>query len=377
MKLLHTADLHLDSPFAASDIFTAEDRRAEQRALLGRIFDLAKSEKCDMILIAGDLFDGKYVTPETSSYVKALFAEAGVPVIIAPGNHDPYVSGSFYKDGELPENVYVFSSSELQRFDLPELRVSVFGYAFTSSVLSESPLGGQNEAEDNGYTRLLCAHADLSAPISRYCPLNTADIAELGIAYAALGHIHNRDTDDSFGGSVIRYCGFPEGRSFDELGDGGVIIAEIDENGVSLSRKCVSAQRYSLCELDVSRLSERAEIISKIKEVAKNAAADKPTHLRLTLTGVADADELRDLSYIEAELAGGKLLSLELINETVPVADISALQADVSLRGEFYRTLYSGLTCGDPDQRRRTALALQIGLAAIEGRRITGGKDEI
>ncbi len=378
MKLLHTADLHLDSPFSSSSLFTADKRREEQRAALGRIFELAVTEGCDMILIAGDLFDGRYVTPETTEYIKALFARAAVPVIIAPGNHDPFVKGSFYQCTELPENVYVFSSSELQCFDFPELGVSVFGYAFTSPSLSESPLCNSEQLEQNGNIRLLCAHADLSSPISRYCPVTVGDIASLGVSYAALGHIHCRDADDSFGTSVIRYCGFAEGRSFDELGEGGVFIVEIDdEHKVTLTKRIVSAHRYEIAELDVSRFADRSEMISAISSAARVASKNKPTHLRLILNGTADVSALPDLPALEYELCEEGLLSLEIVNDTLPTTDIASLQADPSLRGEFYRALYSGLTNNDPQRRHKHALALQIGLSAIEGRKIPEVKEEL
>ena len=375
MKFLHTADLHLDSAFSSSDLFTADKKRVAQRDTLARIFSLAKTEDCQMILIAGDLFDGRYVTPETAALVKKLISEVEIPVIISPGNHDPYVNGCFYKSEGLPENLYIFNSSELQRFDFPELDACVFGYAFTSSALTESPLNGQT-AEQSCDIRLLCAHADLSSPISRYCPVTAGDISGLSIDYAALGHIHNRDADDSLGGSTIRYCGFPEGRSFDELGAGGVLIVEIDEDKkVTVSRKQVSAQKYEIRELDLSGFAQRQEIISAIRSEADRAFEGTPTHLRLILTGTIDSDELGDLDSLCEELVSDRILSVEIKNETIPCSSIFELTSDVSLRGEFYRSLYSGLIHSDPAVRRKSALALQIGLAAIDGRRMTEGKD--
>ena len=378
MRFLHTGDLHLDSSFCSSDILTADSRRDAQRHTLGRILELAKKEGCQMVLISGDLFDSKYVTPETEKFVKALFRQAQMPIIISPGNHDPYVNGSFYKSTDMPENVYIFSSSELQCFDFPELSARVFGYAFTSPSLTQSPLAGASVEKKENEVRLLCAHADLSAPISRYCPLTVGDITNLKIDYAALGHIHNRDIDDSKDGSTIRYCGFPEGRSFDETGDGGVFVVDCQPYGeVSCKRVPVSEQKYEICELDVSDCGERSEIAARIKREAEEISSEKRTHLRLLLSGCVEASELPDLSALEKELQGGSLLSLEIRDMTVPVADIASLRTDPTVRGEFYRALYSGLVADDPAVRERTALALQIGLAAIEGRRIAGGRKSL
>ena len=377
MRFLHTGDLHLDSPFSLSGTVGAEAKREGQRRTLGRIFDLAAERQCQMILVAGDLFDSKYVTPETEGYIKELVAKAGIPVIVAPGNHDPYVSGSFYCDTELPENLYVFSSSELQCFDFPELDTCVWGYAFTSAALTRSPLAGE-ERGDRARINLLLAHADLSSPISRYCPLTVGDIESFGIDYAALGHIHNVDSDGIPKSNTIRYCGFPQGRSFDELGDGGVLVVDCDgEGNTRVESVSVSSHRYEIRELDLSRYTSRTEISAKIEEEAHNASVGKDTFLRIYLTGVADIDTIPNLSIFEKGLVGGSLLSVELRDMTIPVADVKSLSADKSLRGELYRTLYSGLVSDDVSVREMTAIALRIGLDAIEGRQISGGGEEL
>ena len=73
MKILHTADLHLDSAFSGGTHTNAEARREQQREVLRKIFRLAEDERCDLILIAGDLFDTSFVTPETRKLCKTLF----------------------------------------------------------------------------------------------------------------------------------------------------------------------------------------------------------------------------------------------------------------------------------------------------------------
>ena len=376
MRILHTGDLHLDSAFCHSGTLGADKRREMQRDTLLRIFELAKTKKCDMMLIAGDLFDSKYVTPETEQCVKELFARTDFPIVIAPGNHDPYVNGSFYKTAELPDNVYIFNSNELQCFEFPELRTRVFGYAFTSQTLTASPLSGQASLDSDGYIRLLCAHADLSSVISRYCPITVGDILNLGVDYAALGHVHNRYEEQTDGLNNIRYCGFPEGRSFDELSDGGVLIVDIDDGNISIKRHKVSMQKYEIRDIDLSECGDRSEMVSKIRSLIEGDFPDGDTHLRLRLTGTADADSANYITRLEGELSHG-LLSLEIKNLTFPIENISSLKNDISIRGAFYNALYSGLVDDDPEVRARTVTSLQIGLAAIDGRRIPGEEDEI
>ena len=376
MKILHAADLHLDSPFCGSHLLSAEDRREAQRALLARVFECAKQESCDLMLLAGDIFDGKYVTPETERLFLRLLEEAEYPVVIAPGNHDPYAKGSLYRSGKLPEHVYVFSSTEVQCFEPEGLDVRIFGYAFLSAAVRHSPLAGASAPEKEGYLHLLCAHADIENPVSPYAPLTEADIEAFGIDYAALGHVHNPLPPKDGGHAVIRYSGFAEGRSFDEEGDGGVLLVTLERDApVKVERKILSKTRYVRAEVDVSGCDEDEELLARVGSVCESYGRVTGTHLRLTLIGAIDA-EMVEMLYSEKDSVLHGLASLELRDQTLPVADGKQLMQDITLRGAFYKALLPQLVDDDPEVRRRAALSLQIGLAAIDGKRIPGRRDE-
>ncbi len=367
MKLLHTGDLHLDSAFCGVGVLDADARREEQRALLKRIFSCAKEERCDLILFSGDVFDGKYVTPETAELFLCLVRETDCPVVVSPGNHDPYVEGSFYRRQGLPENLKVFSSPELSCFVLEELKAKVFGYAFVGNALHESPLAGAEIPSEDGYFHLLCAHGDLASPVSRYAPLTEGDLRRLSLDYAALGHIHRTEEDYSFGNTVVKYCGFPEGRSFDELGAGGVWLVTLKKDTpVRVERRILSEKRYEIETLELSAVSDRS---AALRELCDRLAPMDKTHLRLNLVGVMERDDLEEWRSDLGELEG-RFASLEVRDLSLPARDGSVLEKDVSLRGALYRELYPKLIDEDPEVRRTATRALQIGLAAIDGRRI-------
>ena len=83
LKILHTADWHLDSPFGGF----SEERRAflkdEQRKLPGKIVDLCIRENCDLMLLAGDIFDTPKPRREAVEDVKQALSRCPVPVFIA------------------------------------------------------------------------------------------------------------------------------------------------------------------------------------------------------------------------------------------------------------------------------------------------------
>ena len=369
MRFLHTGDLHLDSPFCRVGSMEAEDRRVRQRDLLKNIFSVAEEKECKLMLISGDLFDGGFVSRESADLFCRLVKAFACPVVVSAGNHDPYTNNSFWAKNGLPENLFVFASDKLSIFSFPELSLDVLGYSFTSGVISESPVADAEviPASDVGVCRLLCAHGDFGVPISRYAPLTESDIDRLGVSFAALGHIHKRESFTTAGGTPVAYCGFAEGRSFDECGEGGVIIGEIEDGKVSFEWQRISEIVYDVSELDVSDISDRAELENKIERfIADNAYSDK-TYLRLILCGAFDGGELYDIGAIEKKFSD-RLSFLEIKDETIPVPSAEYLERDMTIRGELYRILLPMLNSEDRAERAKAVRALSIGLSAIDGK---------
>ena len=158
MKILHCADLHLDGSFSGLDPITSEKRREEQRELFKSLMCLVRNHRIDLMLIAGDLFDSGYTNVNTVRFVADMLGKAGCPVVISPGNHDPYVKGGLYCC-EFPENVHIFDNEEMSSFDFPDLGVTVYGYAFTSARYEKDPLETPVKVDPDRFN-ILCAHAD-------------------------------------------------------------------------------------------------------------------------------------------------------------------------------------------------------------------------
>ena len=372
MRFLHTGDLHLDSAFCSYGERGAQSLREEGRTLLRSIFEHAKNEKCEMILFSGDIFDSKTVTPETAELFCSLVENCGIPVVVAPGNHDSYSENSFYAKAikRLGDKITVFTSSELQFFDFDDLQVRIFGYAFMSPVLSESPLLETEIPTDNGYLRILCAHADMVSPISRYAPVTLGELARWNFAYSAFGHIHNRGEKEDAQGRV-RYCGFAQGRGFDELGLGGAWVVDADEHNCECRRVILSNTAFYISEVELAYSDDfdasKAKIIAGIEKHNHKIGAK----VRIILSGSADSaviDEIyRNKENIREESG---VDYVEFADETLPLLDGEYLERDTTLRGELYRTLLPKLSSDNAEDRKIAIRALQIGLAAIDGKNV-------
>ncbi len=366
LRILHTGDVHLDSPFSGLDPRTAEVRRNELRAAFTSMFHYARTEKIDMILIAGDLFDAEFVTRETLALIKREAENTPCPIIISPGNHDSVSESSVWRRGVFPENVHIFTEETLGSFEFPELGVRVWGWAFTSNKMELSPLMGRNvcEAENDSYINILCAHGDLTSSRSTSCPLTVREIEAFGADYAALGHIHNPSeyTDR------IAYCGCLEGRSFDERGHKGALVVTIDGKKTTTQKVRFSKRRYETATLNVDGVASNTELRERISRFVTESHYGDDTILRLTVTGETDPSFTPNKSVLETDPP--RVFALKVIDETCPMLDADSLRRDPTVRGEFFRLLEPQLTGDDPEARALAAEALRAGLAALAGEAI-------
>ena len=368
IKILHCADLHLDSPLSALDISRAETRRTELRAAFTSLTLSAKMNKVDFLLISGDLFDGAYVSRETVALLCREFA--AIPdcrVIIAPGNHDPYTAASYYRRAEFPENVYIFDSPEVSCFDFPDKNTTVYGWAFTSERLEKCPLDGF-ALKDPSRINLLVAHGELDASESQYCPIPRALLTECGFDYAALGHVHTHNGVEKVGGGYVAYSGCLEGRGFDECGIKGAVLVAIEkEASLQLAAKFVRFCKrcYAIEECDVSGAETNADLLDKLRGLVAEKHYGEDTVLRVRLTGSVAGDLKPSPSFLAEQF--GLMFMIEIIDETLPLADSGKLRDDPTLRGAYYRSLEGMIGSDDAEEREIAAMALRYGLAALSG----------
>ena len=84
IRILHAADLHLDSPFNALSEEKAALRRREQRELLRSLARIRAEQNASLVLLSGDLFDSDSAWAETEELLRLTLSEMAVPVFIAP-----------------------------------------------------------------------------------------------------------------------------------------------------------------------------------------------------------------------------------------------------------------------------------------------------
>lgn len=367
-KIIHAADIHLDAPFSLFDVQKSQMRKNELRETFASMIRLAREEGAALVIIAGDLFDSGFVTKETTKFMISQFASLPqCRFVIAPGNHD-FVSGRGpYKKELFPSNVYIFDKEQISCFSFPEIGVDVYGYAFISESYTENPLENQIFL-DRSRINILAAHADVGGR-SRHCPLSVSDIARSGFDYVALGHIHKGGEVRTAGKTYYAYSGCLEGRSFDECGEKGVIIAELSKPAgcltASFENRRVSRRRYEKLTVDITGVTSQEAVSALVSEVVKKEGFGSEVLLRVRLTGRISPETVIYPKKLKAESVG--VFYLEVEDASVPLLGYDELKNDISIRGAFFRELLPLLESENEEERRAAADALRYGLAALDG----------
>lgn len=381
LRLLHFGDMHLDAPFASVGMAAGERLREGHRRVFDNIISAAR--ECDLVLISGDLFASGFVLPDTLRSVRDAFASLDCPVVIAPGDSDPYLPGGIWSSTVWSDNVKIFKKDTLSSFEieLPRAKktVTVYGYAFTSDKMTRSPLENAPAADaGDGKLALLCAHADIRDEMGRVCRTDPDKLLRFGAAYAALGHAAPCPKPLTAHGSTCAYCGTPEAQNFDEAGDDGYNLITFPDNAriPTVERVRVGLHTYVTASVDVAGCARDEDIARRIVTAAESAGYGADVSLRVLLKGSLPYDVIPAPTRIGAlaaaalERDGKKLCSLAVEDLSLP-ALLPGQDADgLDVRAELYRSLRAGLDAGDAETQRRTVNAIRYALSALDGKTV-------
>ncbi|HEX2955008.1 MAG TPA: metallophosphoesterase [Bacillota bacterium] len=127
IRLLHTADIHLDWLFERYNRNSREERRREVAARFRQIADIAIERSVHALLLAGDIFHGEAIAESTFQFFRLQIerlSQQGIWTLIVPGNHDPLVEGSYWTRRIFPEHAKVFTGTEWECFsEIPGLEI--------------------------------------------------------------------------------------------------------------------------------------------------------------------------------------------------------------------------------------------------------------
>lgn len=353
MKVLHSADWHLDSPITGRTREQTDFLRGELLRLPEKVIRKAKEESCDLVLLSGDLFDGAYSRRSLDALRFAL-EDGAMPVFIAPGNHDPMGSTSAWAAESWPGNVHIFSREAIDSVSLEELDCRIYGAAFENAFAPSLLEGFRAEQKERYAIGVL--HGDPTRADSPYCPVSAPQAAGSGLDYLALGHIHKRG--EFFAGRTLcAWPGCPMGRGYDETGEKGVLIAELGE-----------AVSCRFLPLDTPRFFD-LECPAGENPFAALAACLPPVgnknFYRISFTGESENVDLDGLLAAYCAFP-----NLELRDRTVLPLDIWGNAGEDTLEGIYFGLLKASMEDQDEKTAERIALAAKISRRILSGQEV-------
>jgi len=297
IKFIHTADLHLDTPFKGLSHWNTELASFLKNAVFDafhNIIDRCLSEDVDFLLISGDIFDsdsGSLAAQlKFTSELKRL-SEKNIPVYFICGNHDPL--NAWLPSIQLPGNTYRFGAHEVQQI-LHEKEgkpvVSLHGISYPDKVVTENLTSQYILSGPMAPLSIALLHGTLGnpGPHEQYAPFKIEEITSKGFDYWALGHIHQNNVIREEDPAIV-YPGNPQGRDFGETGVKGCYLVELQENNrPNISFIPTQLVRFEELSIDLSGEVAVDRLYDKIMEAVQSVGGhdDNMSYfLRITFTG--------------------------------------------------------------------------------------------
>lgn len=353
MKLIHCADLHLDSPMESNlSAEKARERKGEILATFAKTVRLAAESEASAILIAGDLFDSQHVTAKTEKYVLDLIASySDLCFFYLAGNHD---RGNRLKSLEnRPDNLYLFGDGWTS-----------YQFGEVTITGSEKPDPDTLKLEENRINILMLHGQERSGRgVDKEDIIRFAKYKDKHIDYMALGHLHEYRTAAIDGRCTACYAGCLEGRGFDECGKKGYVLLETDARGKLTHRFAPVAKReLHAVSCDITNFSSQLDLENRLLEAVEGIPnADL---VKVVLTGECPAQALVDIPHL-TQVLSEKFYFVKIADETRLLIHPEEYAHDISLKGEFVRRV----TASDLEDTEKERV-IACGFRALTGEEI-------
>lgn len=328
MKIIHTADIHLDSKLSTH--LKGENKKKRLAEILDsfkRMVEYAHNNNVSVIIIAGDFFDKQTVSAKTKKFVFEIIKEyENISFLYLCGNHDE--NKNVLEGIDLPNNLKTFTN-EITTFnfsdvDISGIELNEFNYKTFYNYIN------LNQQKPN----IFVLHGQIGSSIvgGNYQSISLNQLKNKGINYLALGDYHDYRTGEIDSKGIYAYSGCLEGRGFDETGPKGFIELEIT-NGRITHKFVPFAQRLvEIVEVDVTNAKTHLEV-SQLVKTALNKI-DKSSLVKVQLVGDVLLENKPDMVQLNQEFEN-YVFFVKFEDKTKLKIIIEDWIGDKSLKGEF------------------------------------------
>jgi DNA repair protein SbcD/Mre11 len=296
LKLLHAADLHIDSPLRGLEKYPdapVDTIRTATRRAMENLVAIALNEQVDAVLLAGDIYDGDWRGYDTGLFFQrqlGLLADAEIPVYLVSGNHD--AESQISRNLSLPHNVHKFTTHQAESVLDDKLGLAVHGQGYVRREMTEN-LAADYPRAVTGMFNVGLLHTALTGREghANYAPCTVEQLVSRDYGYWALGHVHTREIVAAE--PHIVFPGNIQGRHARETGPKGCTLVTVQQSGqVQVEHRDLDVVRWAHLEVDASTaddLDEVCELVRGQLADARDAAAGRLLAARVSVTGSSAA----------------------------------------------------------------------------------------
>jgi len=313
MRIVHAADIHLDSPLRSHDRFgmsTATELRGATRRALENLVHRCIEWRADLLVIAGDLYDGTWNDYGTGLFFTqqmGVLRDAGIEVVLVSGNHD--AESEITASLVLPPNVHRLDVVAPESLVLDDLGCVVHGQGYVTRDITEN-LAKAYPSRMAGLVNIGVLHTAVTGAEGHalYAPCTPAELAALRYDYFALGHVHHRQVVND-GEFPAWFSGNLQGRTIRETGPKGVLIVDFEEGQPARVQFApVDVMRWEGVDVDVTGVADLDDVYGAVRgrladTVSRADGLPVLAHVRLLGTSPL-AGRLQDIEELEAQVSG-------------------------------------------------------------------------
>lgn len=357
MRIIHCADLHLDSKMESNlDKDQALLRRSELIETFERMVQYALDNQVRAILIAGDLFDKIHIRKEVKRrVVEQIVNNPQIEFYYLKGNHDRC---DFMEEGidEIPSNFHMFTDDGWTSYELDD--VVITGMEINSANVATM---AQRLVLDSANTNIVMLHGQQSDYDGKDGAeiINTTALKGKFIDYLALGHVHKYIYEQLDDRGVYCYPGCLEGRGFDETGDKGFVLMDIDDGKITSEFIPFALRRLHEIQVEVTADMSLQDTVAKAKDLLLDV--DDQDLIKFVITGERELDDELDIVRF-VRLFENKYFFVKCYDRTKTLVDYDSFKYDKSLKGEFVRLVQAQ----DMDEEEKAKI-IELGIRAIMG----------
>ena len=363
MKIIHCADVHLDSKMTANlTKEQARERKSEILRTFSKMVEYAKNHQVTAIIIAGDMFDTRNISVTVRNMVSDLiWKNPEIDFLYLRGNHD--TDNFLTKMEEKPENLCVFGDNWIA---YNYGKVTITGIELNQ----ENALTAYNSLVlDSEKFNIVTMHGQVMGYKSKDNAevISLDDLKNKNIDYLALGHVHAYQMEQLDSRGVYCYSGCLEGRGFDECGSKGFVVIDIDPRTQTATTEFVSLAARTLYTLpvEVSGVHTTQDVAERIEQALLQAKIASTSLVKIVLQGEVDVESEINVEFLVERFAE-YFYFIKIYDETKLLISYEDYANDISLKGEFIR-LVQASSLSEEDK----SLVIRTGIQALQGEEIS------